>query len=511
MRLLDSTTFEFIDSEEAPTGYAILSHRWYQDCEEVTYEEMRNGAGSNKLGYEKIRKCGEIARAAGHLYFWIDTCCIDKTSSAELSEAINSMYSWYRDAATCYAFLFDVSSSSGCSGLRESKWFSRGWTLQELLAPSQVEFLSKEWESMGTKLDLKEEINQITGIPIEALHGESFDQYSVAEKMSWAARRQTKRVEDRSYCLMGLFGVNMPLLYGEKDKAFLRLQEEIMKISDDQSLFAWADPQLPSERHVGLLASGPEMFKSSKDIYSMGVWHNGDAFSSSNKGIGLRLFLIPHLKSEKIYRASLECWVRTSRSTSPAIYVKRLSGGNEDWGTSFGAQFARIQGSHMDFISGEQKHGGIYRAVFIRQNPGAPQSQLRDWSNSLLRHFRIMSPKLYHNPENQAPELAVFPPNCWDPQMSIFTALEKSGKFGRIRFGWDGFDVFLYFGLSTSNSPWVKLIERPPRGDLRQAYTTKGDETSDSIIVRENRLWRANVTNTNMYGIMLYVISIQDW
>ncbi|KAI1792773.1 HET-domain-containing protein [Ganoderma leucocontextum] len=193
---------------------------------------------------EKIRRSCEIARAHGYRYLWIDSCCIDKTSSSELSEAINSMYIWYRDASVCYAYLSDVLMDSDPDlwklGFRMSRWFTRGWTLQELVAPRNIVFLTTEWLVIGTKVTLVADIELVTGIESDVLmHRKSLDEVSVARRMCWAATRQTTRVEDEAYSLLGIFDINMPTLYGEGDRAFRRLQEEILKRIPDQSIFVW--------------------------------------------------------------------------------------------------------------------------------------------------------------------------------------------------------------------------------------------------------------------------------
>lgn len=170
-------------------------------------------------------------------------CCIDKTSTAELSEAINSMFSWYKNAWVCYAYLSDVPDDADLSGHTSSfalsRWFTRGWTLQELIASPDVIFYSVNWQSLGSKLGLCDLLTKITGIDEEVLKYRNLESTCVAKKMSWAANRKTTRIEDTAYCLLGIFDVSMPLLYGEGAKAFTRLQEEIMKVSDDQTLFAW--------------------------------------------------------------------------------------------------------------------------------------------------------------------------------------------------------------------------------------------------------------------------------
>ncbi|KAI1791123.1 hypothetical protein LXA43DRAFT_841956, partial [Ganoderma leucocontextum] len=193
---------------------------------------------------EKVRKCCIIAERHRLRWIWDDTCCIDKSSSAELSEAINSMFRYYSLAEVCYAYLADV--PSGCFSdpdpkpFKRSKWHTRGWTLQELIAPACLFFLSQDWRNLGTKIDHASLLSSISHIPISVLRMESdVSSFSVASRISWAWNRATTRIEDRAYSLMGLFSVNMTTIYGEGERAFQRLQEDIMKQSLDPSLFAW--------------------------------------------------------------------------------------------------------------------------------------------------------------------------------------------------------------------------------------------------------------------------------
>jgi hypothetical protein len=254
MRLLRTTshgslewTKDFISDNEIPP-YAILSHTWGE--QEVTFDDLRmldNIKGvdaASKLGYDKIRFCAQQAQRDGLAYIWVDTCCIDKTNNTELSEAINSMFRWYKKAKKCYVYLSDVekntldsdnvSSQRWESDFRKSRWFTRGWTLQELLVPASVEFFSKHGERLGDKMSLKRTIHQITGIPIDALPGSRLHKFSVAERFSWTANRQTTRPEDGAYCLLGIFDIHLPLIYGEgKEKALKRLKKEIRESSEN--------------------------------------------------------------------------------------------------------------------------------------------------------------------------------------------------------------------------------------------------------------------------------------
>jgi hypothetical protein len=228
---------EFFD--KAIPEYAILSHRW--GTEEATFEDLQKGIGTKKAGYEKLRFCGEQARGDGLKHFWVDTCCIDKSSSTELAEALNSMYRWYRNAARCYVYLLDVPALKQKAGdtstehtwesaFRDSEWFTRGWTLQELLAPRTVEFFSQQGKRLGDKEILGRQIQEVTGIPISALEGAPLSQFSIEERLSWAENRQTTRPEDKAYSLLGIFGIHLLPIYGEgKEHAFRRLKEEIQK------------------------------------------------------------------------------------------------------------------------------------------------------------------------------------------------------------------------------------------------------------------------------------------
>jgi len=227
--------------------YAILSHTWGVDGDEVTFQDLMNSRGNDKPGYSKVRFCIEQAAKDCLPFSWIDTCCIDKSSSAELQEAINSMFRWYQNAERCYAYLSDVSrnssdvddpdSSRWKPAFRNSRWSRRGWTLQELIAPALVEFFSREGEYLGNKISMQQTIQEITGIAIDALQGKPLSQFSADERFLWTRKRTTKLVEDEVYCLLGIFGIYMPLIYGEgRNHAMTRLKELIKARSKDHTL-----------------------------------------------------------------------------------------------------------------------------------------------------------------------------------------------------------------------------------------------------------------------------------
>ena len=273
LKLKDDGEFSLIEfiGDKIPR-YAILSHTWGADSEEVTFKDLVKGTSKSKAGYQKIRFCGEQAATDGLQYFWVDTCCINKSSSAELSEAINSMFRWYHYASKCYVYLSDVSISGSIKNdqffqgtwepaFQKSRWFTRGWTLQELIAPASVEFFSVEGERLGDKKSLERQIHEITGITTQALQGGPLSQFSVNERMLWAAKRETKREEDAAYSLLGIFDIHMPLIYGEgRKKALVRLHKEIKESFKDKS------PALPA-----LFSKHEDAFKHQEGTASMSL------------------------------------------------------------------------------------------------------------------------------------------------------------------------------------------------------------------------------------------------
>ena len=328
---------DFVGDEA--TEYAILSHRWVG--KEVDYDEIIELAKMaveerdeirQRGGYRKIIQSCKLAQKDGYEWLWVDTCCIDKRSSAELSEAINSMYRWYENAKVCYAYLHDVPDPWFPTANDDERypdfrgwpeWFSRGWTLQELIAPSDVQFLNKDWQSIGDKRALAPTLRNITGVPEHILiHGLYGNRPCVAQIMSWAARRTTTRVEDRAYSLMGLLDVNMPMLYGEGKKAFHRLQLEIIRASNDQSIFAWGY----YGQTGSILADDPSFFLDCGRMELMGhdefiqfvkedvpeaeldsIEDRLGTFPITNRGIQIWLFLCPHREPRIFFEAWLPC------------------------------------------------------------------------------------------------------------------------------------------------------------------------------------------------------------
>jgi len=322
MYLINTTTIKVRPFYGKIPKYVILSHTWGDH--EVTFESMQRPSERTKAskGYMKIKRCCAQAKQDGYRWAWVDTGCIDKRSSAELSEAINSMYRYYWEAEKCYVYLTDVgdgnlenvrdgiTSFSKVPGVGEkrgweyvmygtdfgddiiepsvklpqsirpereifqflnSRWFKRGWTLQELLAPATIEFYDQEWNMIGTKFSLVDFIQAAAEVQVQyILDRNAIRGASIGLRLSWASQRETTRDEDQAYCLFGIMGVNMPLLYGEGKRAFYRLQVELLKNTMDHTIFAWSlgsmddpGPRNPCQ-FVGILAATPRDFQSTQ-------------------------------------------------------------------------------------------------------------------------------------------------------------------------------------------------------------------------------------------------------
>jgi hypothetical protein len=418
MRCLNTTSYElqFGDHEYFKSrGYAILSHRWvgaeitFDQIQTYSYELRKAGEKQvSSFQLSKVRGACATARQLGFAWLWIDNCCINKASATEESESINSMFKWYRDAQVCITYLSDVrldappgppnyeatisfSKSENVHAMRDEKevpgifksingqsseWFSRGWTLQELLAPREMRFYDSTWNYMGTKTSLAHEIERVTGIEVQYLTGaRHFRKACIATKMSWQAGRNTARIEDIAYSMLGLFNIMMIPQYGEGQRAFMRLQHEVQSMQPDESLFAWKMPNSSAGESYdleassdttwapdewGLLAPTPNWFKGCGNVYiedGLNIRRPTEAFQATQQGIrvhflpmagngkywaimilgsltiigGIPSMLYVKKKAEKRAMKGvmfpLNCWVRdeVGKSAAVSIYMRPIS------------------------------------------------------------------------------------------------------------------------------------------------------------------------------------------
>ena len=479
MRLINARTLQLEPPRygEVPR-YAILSHTWEE--QEVTLQEFISATDDikTKKGYAKIVQACHLAIQDHIEYVWVDTCCIDKTSSTELAEAINSMFRWYRGAVVCYAYLSDwepaaqglEASMAGltvdgfdaaCGPPRSCRWFKRGWTLQELVAPGRVEFFDKSWKFRGEKGELTRHLHQITGIQTEVLMNfPSMYRLPIIARMSWASRRKTTRVEDRAYCLMGIFGVNMPLLYGEGEKAFTRLQHEIIKLTGDISIFGWSTGQplsLGSTPRGGfkgsdiwaspLLARSPSLFQN--PAKNLNPWEGmcWKEYSVTNVGIRIKCCLVQ------------ACWVHPKLSSIVGIDTGPPSQPtSESCDVSCEDRFYALELSdNIGGSSSQQSWGGEWGIILHKLRP--------DWfvrngdelvwlgpvrgrrNNSTWKHARTAARDIYLASDSNIPGHGA------DPGQTVVVQTLRVGLYGsNLRFRsafpetrWDfiGFDFFL--------------------------------------------------------------------
>jgi Heterokaryon incompatibility protein (HET) len=387
MRLINLESMRLQELDGAPMPkYAILSHTWGE--EEVTFQDIHQSHASSMAGYVKIKYLCDQAREDGLKFAWIDTCCIDKSSSAELSEAINSMFQWYQAARVCYAYLVDVTLDAFESDIRKSRWFRRGWTLQELLAPERVEFYGTNWVYLGGKQGLIGLISETTGIPELALRRPStIPIFSIAARMFWACQRETRRVEDTAYCLLGIFGVNMPLIYGEGIKAFKRLQEELIKASDDESLFAWNTSLSSGD----LLAHSPLAFRQGREIVPIRATVATKPYSMTNKGLHIHLPLLevgPDSDGEKMFLGILNCQIRNDYSGYIAIPLNT---------TKTPDTFTRGLNFRLGRVSEEEAANAKSHTIYIRQRECRSFTSTCWLRSDTVRHRGyLLKPNFYH-------------------------------------------------------------------------------------------------------------------
>ena len=407
MRLfnVDTKQLELFYDADIPK-YAILSHTWGKG--EVTFQDLECGNVASMAGYLKIAYTCNQARSHGYRYFWMDTCCIDKTSSTELSEAINSMWKWYQNAEVCYAYLEDVDYVDDTE-LREiafaqTRWLTRGWTLQELLAPAVVQFYDRNWRLLGTKALLLDVISKSTGIAKMALIGpEMLSAFSLAGCMSWASQRKTTREEDIAYCLLGIFRVNMPLLYGEGTQAFRRLQEQLIRTYHDQSLFA----------HNGdeILAIHPDQFRESGNIYPLKPRTTRlNTYSMTNRGLHIDLPILDQPGGKHRFLGILNCHFQDDYSSYIALPLGKVD--MDETSDTYVKRYSAIKHLQLgyDLVPSESAARASVQTIFI----GSHTSRAPEHVYSLeFDTLHKLSSALDHGYQLQEPSFGLQRSNCF--------------------------------------------------------------------------------------------------
>lgn len=551
MRLLNVDTKELKEfQDDSIPPYAILSHTWRE--EEVTFQDMHVSGSPRKVGYAKILGCCDQAKADQLQYVWIDNCCIDKSSSSELSEAINSMYRWYKQASYCYVFLDDYSATGSghldqasspcghyrvaredqasepaapfCSDcFRQCRWFTRGWTLQELLAPTSLKFYDRSWICIGYARKqqpnfqphnqvrhLGHDLKVATGIPIKYInHEEHCSLASVAQRFSWASKRHTSRAEDMAYCLLGLFDVHMPLLYGEGLRnAFIRLQEEIMKVNDDQSMFAWGLKRSPTglgwdhsdcfeelrfeskglrppNFHAGpLLSISPTYFENSWNIIpsKRSTINTGEPHSMTNRGLRIDTHFLqnevvsmsaPSLFGlyEKLSYVALGCVEENNPYCFLAMCVIHLEGNI----------YARALCERVTaaVIAWPKYIDKPLRSIYLLQEP-------QSYATSAPRGPKKPTYLLRDLPKNFGPYLDDYPSGCWNQEKGtisipldakwavlIFPLANQRSKAIALAFRCSGFGIL---------SCHLELISLPCSAERKLASYTKNNTLEGKTI-----------------------------
>lgn len=419
MWLINTSTLELELILGRPPPFAILSHTWSGG--EVSMQDFRQPAFARQLsGYDKILRTCEMAREAGIGHAWVDTCCIDKTSSADLSEAINSMFAFYRDAQVAYAWLADWTprgkrpgggEASGGeddeeieAGLRKCRWFTRGWTLQELIAPRELHFFDSEWNLRGTKAGLSDVLASITGVEPAVLRDSSLlPTIPVARRMSWAASRKTTREEDMAYSLLGVFDVNMPMMYGEGARAFIRLQEAIMAEVNDLTLFAWrAERDGPeAQEYRGILARSPAEFAAVGRVELDNAASYSADFRLTNKGVQFKK-LFAENDGDTIM--ALDCTAeRDGRGHNLGIYVTKHGASaylrSQPWRLAESDEWVYKEYSGYSQVTKPQKFfvgKNISRAqseIVVNEKAQGRAIRLGDWFDSPYLMISMLEPK----------------------------------------------------------------------------------------------------------------------
>ncbi|KAM5536695.1 hypothetical protein V8D89_009622 [Ganoderma adspersum] len=541
MRLLNTKTGEFESfGDPRQVRYAILSHVWSVDGTEQTYEGTRRiladtPAGTTPLSRysDKIKRFCEVARQDGFEWGWVDSSCIDKSSSSELSEAINSMYDWYRYSGTCYCFLHDLhdidtADPTFCEEFGNSKWFTRGWTLQELLAPSVLLFLSSTWRVIGSKYTLASIVEIVTDIDHSILTFEQpLEAISVARKMSWAASRTTTREEDEAYSLMGIFGVTIPISYGEGRYAFIRLQEEIVKHYPDQTIFAWGRDLHPSEltlappghvdgisdnllvsqasmnRDEYLLASGPRHFKQSStfrrlsrgafaELLDLSPEDTYQVFTPTSYGMHACVPLLTVYRDDSLFNSPTHIALLACEDQDHRLLALLLRPHWQDQIDGYDFLVGAIVGDPNTLVSSDtplQSH--YYRITFITDEEIISHRQ----------DIKMVDLYIPHRPTITSQKLEL--------EETTHAALRASREFFEVRLsGWSR-TLLAQSGYSLTPTTDVSVA----RHDGRLVSTPSSVPTTSAVVISNNdeyitiRIGRCNCALAEQYHLLAVMVS----
>lgn len=429
-----------------PPPYVILSHRWGQEDEEVSFTDIGTDRMKRKRGYHKIITTCDIALAKGYEWVWIDTCCIDKTSSSELSESINSMYDWYKNSAFCIAYLEDYQIEYG--QLAKSSWFTRCWTLQELISPSVVRFYDTKWRYFGSKKGLCREISEITGIDTKTLSGADPRRCSVAQRMSWAAKRKATRIEDEAYSLLGLFDVNLNPTYGYKEKAFGALQTAILQSPrdhDDQSIFAW--DRGVKRGYQGLLATSPAAFANCQRTRRLDPLDNRCGFFYNSFDIILDLLTLPY--GINTYLCVLDCSSDPTSSDVRDCIILERSDDEQQYARVRQGDISRLS---LEVIDINKNYDARRRRMTVRQIPRnvstnmihgflITEIDLPDWTTSEYNQIEVKRPGTGWRKTRPGPMLLTLPMNGWGAVANLLlpqpAAVDHEQHISWIKIGFD--------------------------------------------------------------------------
>lgn len=494
MKLLNCTTLrieEFFGPSVPP--YAILSHRW--EAGEVTYQEVMNLQGlDQKAGWVKVREACRVARSKGYDYAWVDTCCINKQDLTELTEAINSMFQWYAKAGVCFAYLSDV--PPGQSSIESSLWFTRGFTLQELIAPNEVEFLDSEWHPIGTRATRCNEIHLRTRIDKEVLlrgatSGRTveriLDDIPLARRMSWASGRTTTREEDVAYSLLGVFGINMPLLYGEGKNAFMRLQTEIMKEKNDMTLFAWvSSPAKPDQqgtpRYRGILATSPREFEHASDlVFSKDITYNPEVSFAKSKHNTERLTeqqltLDQYAMTNKGLRIDTE--LNTGKDKTQYLRLGcRRNGWDPEESASIslihhgGGVFLRSQPSKIFTINNVSREGKM--TLYVKKHTEEEPPVVAGYEQSFCEAYQF-----HYDPQDME-RMRVVPASMWNEQKRMFVTknVDSFNGFAQFRMVRERstHDFIVACGFTSRDRGWICMASSTDKNRNIYSAAISGD------------------------------------